>query len=275
MPQDTFIQTPFFKVAAQKYHNEAQRKLLAIHGWMDNAASFDRLLPHLPNFHSVAMDLPGHGLSQHRSEDGNYSFINWPIDVVHVIEALSWEKLTLVGHSLGASIACFVAAVCPKKIERLVLIEGLGPLTKGSDDPVTSLQNHIKDNDKYRGKKPPVYKDLDILIEKRRSVGNLRREDAQILIERSVRKTAEGYQWCIDNRLRTSSPVRLTEEQVLSVLGKIECPVVLFKAQSGIPYNEEQVKKRCAAMKQLEIHEIPGSHHMHMEYPEQIAAFVK
>ncbi|MEX2664742.1 alpha/beta fold hydrolase [Candidatus Uabimicrobium amorphum] len=269
------MQTPLLKIAAKEYRSHQKCKLLALHGWMDNAASFDSLLPLMENYHSLAIDLPGHGLSQHRSHDSNYSFIHWPIDVAHVIETLSWDKLTLMGHSLGASIACFVAAMYPNKIERLVLIEGLGPLTKGSDDPITSLQNHIKDNQKYRGKKPPVYKDLDILIEKRRSVGNLRLQDAKILIERSVQKTVEGYKWSIDNRLRTYSPIRLTEEQVLSVLSKIECPVILFKAHDGITYDEAQVEKRCRAIKQLEIVEIPGSHHMHMEHPQQIAAHLK
>ncbi|WP_372368485.1 alpha/beta fold hydrolase [Candidatus Uabimicrobium sp. HlEnr_7] len=274
MSNSSFIQTPFLKIATKIYNRDQQKKLLAIHGWMDNAASFDRLLPLLDDYHSVAIDLPGHGRSQYRCLDGNYSFIHWPIDVAHCIETLGWEDLTLVGHSLGASIACFVAALVPSKVKRLFLIEGIGPLTKGSDDPITSLQKHMQDNSKYRIKKTPTYNNLEMLIEKRRSVGNLRYEDAKILIEGSLRPVEGGYQLSTDERLRTASPIRLTEEQVLSVLSKIRCPVVLFKAQNGLSYNEEQVAKRCEMIENLEIVEIPGSHHMHMEYPQKIAIYI-
>lgn len=41
-------------------------KCIAIHGWMDCAGSFDRLIPMLDDrFYIVAIDLPGHGFSTH------------------------------------------------------------------------------------------------------------------------------------------------------------------------------------------------------------------
>ena len=38
-------------------------KLLAMHGWLDNAASFLPMAPHLSGHDLVALDLPGHGRS--------------------------------------------------------------------------------------------------------------------------------------------------------------------------------------------------------------------
>ena len=43
-------------------------KLLALHGWLDNAASFAPMAAHLAAFDLVALDLPGHGASSHRAE---------------------------------------------------------------------------------------------------------------------------------------------------------------------------------------------------------------
>ena len=47
----------------------AKNKVLCVHGYMDNAMSFSTLAPLLlqgPNPpHVVAVDLPGHGLSEH------------------------------------------------------------------------------------------------------------------------------------------------------------------------------------------------------------------
>ena len=52
------------------------RKILCLHGWLDNAASFNRLVPLLLDSAEdiptqiVALDFPGHGLSGHKSSDG-------------------------------------------------------------------------------------------------------------------------------------------------------------------------------------------------------------
>ena len=59
------------------------KKILCLHGWLDNAASFNRLAPLLLDSSSpltdeqlqqpmeiLALDFPGHGLSGHKSVDG-------------------------------------------------------------------------------------------------------------------------------------------------------------------------------------------------------------
>jgi pimeloyl-ACP methyl ester carboxylesterase len=51
---------PHLALAAREWPGDGP-KVLALHGWLDNAASFDPLLPLLPDVHAVAIDLPGHG----------------------------------------------------------------------------------------------------------------------------------------------------------------------------------------------------------------------
>jgi pimeloyl-ACP methyl ester carboxylesterase len=52
------------------------KKILCLHGWLDNAASFNRLAPLLLEqeqqqpMEILALDFPGHGLSGHKSVDG-------------------------------------------------------------------------------------------------------------------------------------------------------------------------------------------------------------
>lgn len=50
--------------------------MLGLHGWMDNAGTFDRLAPLLsPSIYFVAVELPGHGLSSHLPAGVPYHFV--------------------------------------------------------------------------------------------------------------------------------------------------------------------------------------------------------
>ena len=61
------LDLPHLRLAARAWGDPSLPPLLALHGWLDNAASFDRLAPLLcEHFHIVALDLPGHGRSGHR-----------------------------------------------------------------------------------------------------------------------------------------------------------------------------------------------------------------
>lgn len=60
-------------------YNTPTKKILCLHGWLDNAASFNRLAPLLLDSEQehqkkpmeiLALDFPGHGLSGHKSVDG-------------------------------------------------------------------------------------------------------------------------------------------------------------------------------------------------------------
>src|SRR5688500_13408037 len=75
--------------------------VLAMHGWLDNAASFERLAEHLSGVNLVALDLAGHGLSERRA-DGVYVFLDYVADASLAISALGWSRCVVVGHSLGA-----------------------------------------------------------------------------------------------------------------------------------------------------------------------------
>ena len=58
-------------------------RVLALHGWLDNAASFIPLAAALPGLDLVAIDLPGHGHSAHMPPGTQY---NTPGAICHVLE---------------------------------------------------------------------------------------------------------------------------------------------------------------------------------------------
>lgn len=92
--------------------------------WADTAAALaDR-------WRVIAPDLRGHGDSD-RAADGLYLYEAMALDLAALVDDLGPEQpVTLVGHSLGGSIAWRYAAAFPGRVRRLVLIEGLGPSPK-------------------------------------------------------------------------------------------------------------------------------------------------
>ena len=65
--EEKTISIPGFTIAAREWGAADGIPVLAVHGWLDNASSFQFLAPLLPQAHIVAVDLPGCGLSSHRA----------------------------------------------------------------------------------------------------------------------------------------------------------------------------------------------------------------
>lgn len=106
-------------------------RLLCIHGWLDNAASFHLLAPALAasisGLHIVAIDLPGHGRSPPLASVADSQLLQFLAAVHGAIEALGWDtakKFSLLGHSMGAKLALMYASSFSQHVERIILIEG-------------------------------------------------------------------------------------------------------------------------------------------------------
>jgi 2-hydroxymuconate-semialdehyde hydrolase len=68
----------------------------------------------------IAVDLYGMGFSA-RSADFTYGFALWSQQLVSVLDALGIERASVVGHSLGGTVAIFFAANYPHRVDRVVL----------------------------------------------------------------------------------------------------------------------------------------------------------
>lgn len=102
---------------------EAKPPLLLIHGLASSTFSFRKNIPELSrHFRVLALDLKGFGLTKEYA-DPNLSLDAEAELVVGFMDALRIRRATLVGHSLGGSIAALVAARHPDRVNRLVLID--------------------------------------------------------------------------------------------------------------------------------------------------------
>ena len=100
-----------------RWGSASDTPVLALHGWLDNASSFAPLAAHLAGFRLLALDLPGHGHSQHRPPGMRYHLVDYVPAVLEAAEALDFESGLIMGHSLGGAIAGLVAIAAPEGVK--------------------------------------------------------------------------------------------------------------------------------------------------------------
>ncbi len=261
------------RIAARCWHDASLPPLLALHGWQDNAASFDRLAPLLPDFHIVAMDFAGHGFSDWRADGMRYHTLDHVDDVLGVVDQLGWERFRLVGHSMGAGIGLLLAGAMPERVSALMLIDGLGPWGSEADEAPRILHDALCEWREYEPRPERVFADHELaVVARRRGFTPLSEEAARILCSRSLKEVEGGFSWTTDRRVRHHSSSRLTEAQVTAFLEAIEIPVLLLKAENGFAAAAEMFARRWQAVRQGELVTLPGGHHLHLdESPEQVA----
>jgi len=274
-PVECRIALPHLELAAQVWGGETLPPLLALHGWLDNADSFARLAPRLTTrYRVIALDLPGHGHSDHLAAGASYHYLDYVQVVLAAADALRLDRYSLLGHSLGAGIAALVAAAAPERIERLLLIEGLGPL---GDDGSHTLQR-FRDALAPRGdngKPLRIFPDVAQAVTARSMASGLPAELARPIVERGLVEANGGWRWRSDPRLTRPSAVRLAEAQIHALLRGIAAPTTLLLAQpatSYLPSAPMQARAECVA--NITVSHLDGGHHLHLEHPADVAAWI-
>ncbi|MDR3390046.1 MAG: alpha/beta fold hydrolase [Rudaea sp.] len=271
------IVLPDLRLAARAWGDPALPPLLALHGWLDNAASFDRLAPLLcEEFHIVALDLPGHGRSDWRAPGAWYHHVDYPGDVLAAADALGWRRFGLLGHSLGGGVATAVAAACPERISRLLLIEALGVIAGAPEKTLMHLQAALADRAGYRNKELRVFAHADMAVAARMQANGLSREAATLLVTRGLKAVPGGFSWSSDPRLTLNSAQRFGEDQVLAIVRGVRAPTLLVLAQPDAPFlPQETMARRIAQVADIHAVCLPGSHHLHLEDPQPVAVAIR
>lgn len=93
--------------------------MVLLHALGDTAEDWTPIaLAFASQFRVVAVDLRGHGESDW---PGNYTFELMRDDVIAVLDALDLKDITLVGHSMGGTVAYLIAQEQPDRIRRLII----------------------------------------------------------------------------------------------------------------------------------------------------------
>ncbi len=263
-PQEIQLDGASVDLAARRW-KLGDKPVLALHGWLDNAGTFDRVAPYLEGCDVVALDLPGHGFSGHRPEGFSYHFVDWIPEVFAAAESLAWETFSLLGHSMGAVIASVAAGTFPEKINRLALIEGLGPFANPDHEAPEVLAKSILYRPSQKRRIYPNPQDARQRLEAR----GLTPEGAIRLLVRAIEQVDEGWAFNYAKEARAPSRARLSESQVRAFLERITSPTLLIKATDGLKVPPSYLERE-QFVSGLTTLTYEGGHHLHLDYPERI-----
>ena len=248
------------RLAALSWGEPGATPVLAAHGWLDNAASFLPLAQRLKGFELVALDMAGHGQSDHRAADGEYNAWSDLPDIEAVADALGWEQFSLLGHSRGAIISTLYASTRPDRVRRLALLDGIIPPPMDPADTPTQLASFLADKKRLLDRPGRVFASIDEAIAVREDNG-LKPEAARLIAERNVVPAEGGWRWSFDARLRGASAMKLTLDHIRAVLNGLSMPGLLLLAEKGMRHRAELPE----LPDNMRVETMPGGHHCHMD----------
>ena len=122
MPQ--FVTTPLLRVAYETGGPENGTPVLLLHGWPDDARTYDKVAPALnaAGFRTIVPWLRGFGetsfLSKETIRSGEMAAMAQ--DALDLADALNLKTFMVVGHDWGARIAYALAILTPERVKRIV-----------------------------------------------------------------------------------------------------------------------------------------------------------
>lgn len=261
------------RIAYQLVGEPKGKRVLALHGWLDNSASFSRLFELLPDLHICAMDFAGHGLSDHRPPGARYHQIDHAYEIEGLLDALGWDSCILMGHSMGAGLAAYYSAAFPERVEKLILLEGLAPPSFAAADAPQTIRTAISEYKNLHKKRKTIYGQYDDAVSTRmQGAMKVSREAAEALCSRGLKQEQGGWTWRTDPRLMTTSSLRFTEELIRGFLSQIKSPVLVLVAKDGLLKRFPALRERIECLADCRMLELPGGHHFHLEAEAALVA---
>lgn len=272
---ESLINLGAFSLASYTFNPKAQGPtVLALHGWLDNAATFTQLAEALPNYKIVALDFVGHGHSDHMPEGVPYHFIDSVTHVVKVIRQLAINPALIIGHSMGAVITSLLAAVEPKLVKAWVAIDCFGPIVNEVEHAPTALKNAISQGIAAEKKQSPLYESFEKALAVREQVMQDKPGILKDIVSRGLEAVDGGFRWRTDPRLRVASAIRFTEAHMEAFMSKIEAPCLFIEAEQGIPHAKTYYQLRSGYCADVSRVVIPGGHHVHIESASACASAI-
>lgn len=276
-------------ISGKWWGDKSVRPFVCLHGWQDNAGSFDRLIPLLPkNCSYLAVDLPGHGRSSWLPHGVPYHNLDNLNVLSYLMKEYNWDKLSIIGHSMGANVIFMYAAIFPQKIDMIISIEGLKPFSRSPSSLIATIRNSLEnfmiaDQRNINNSEPPTHT-FDEMVERvhKSMNGSITKECAPYILRRNTMpsKMYPGkFYFSRDSRLKYSIGFNISQIVYVDLSHELKMPFLVLKAGGSMIGEEnenfDEILNILKTHPHFEFHVIESSsHHMHLTEPEKIAGVI-
>jgi len=268
-PISHFFYSHRLKLQFWDWGTEGKPTLILVHGGLDHARNWDWVARALrDDFHVYALDLRGHGNSQH-APGALYTIAEHVLDLsalADVIHSTSRQDdpIYIIGHSLGGIVSMVYTGVFPEKVKKLVSIEGLGPPPNHHVHAPASqrVRRWIEGIRKTEKREPHSYPDLDAAVNRMKEANpHLSDDVARHLTLHGTNWNSDGSLiWKFDNFARPFPPFGHNIEDMREMFGQITCPVLLFWGMESWAQDPEK-DGRASVIKNHRLIKVPNAGH--------------
>jgi pimeloyl-ACP methyl ester carboxylesterase len=247
--------------------------VVALHGWLDNSASFGPLAKYLPDARIFAIDFFGHGHSDPLPPSSLYSSLACVQQVHGFCQALNLQDFYLLGHSLGGGTAALYSSLFPNCVRKLILLEATIPSLAEEKELYAQTRNYLETAPAK--KSSPWYASIEAAAQARSEKSGLSLTSSMWLAKRGTQAEGEGVVWRTDPRLTVPVAHPYTDTQVQIFLQHLQTPTLVITAKDGYLFRYPQATRWTQGLANAVQVEVPGEHHVHMENPEMIAERIR
>jgi pimeloyl-ACP methyl ester carboxylesterase len=278
-PRDKFVDSQGLPIHCLEWGEPAGEPLVLVHGYLDIAQSWSPFVSSLQkelgkSLWIIAPDCRGHGDSGRVGAGGYYYFPDYVLDLDRVVRALGATQFKLIGHSMGGTISFLYTGTFPKRVSRLVLIEGIGPPgMKFSDAPLRMekwiTEVHERGRHHFR-----EYTSVEAGVRQLRQTNpRLNVPLALDLARAGMKQNATGkWVWKFDPLHRTAAPQPFYTKQALEFFRRIECPVLIVEGKASRQTQRTDKQARYHAIRNHRRVVIDHAGHMvHQDNPVELA----
>jgi len=281
------IPVPWGCISGRWYGNRKERPILAIHGWLDNLGTFDRLIPLLPDYIGVlCIDLPGHGRSSHLQPGMFYSVYEYVFIIPLVMKEYGLSKVSLIGHSLGGVLSFIYASLAPQSVDMIISLDILLPLRNNIDYMALSIEKQLLDVERQKlgnFSEPPSYTPIELgEVLAKGSFNSVSPELAKHLIHRQVTKSKlypERLYFSRDIRVKYYHYIDIDQDLGAEMARRIRKKPYLIIKGSLSPYLTSRCNEAISILAEdnphFEFYEVKnGTHHLHLHAAEECAGYI-
>ena len=263
-PEHHVVEIAGAQIAYRSWGDPERPATVLVHGGAAHAGWWDHVAPHLSPHHRVlALDLSGHGRSDHRE---SYSLELWAEEVLAVAAAGSTSPAPpiVVGHSMGGFVTLTAARDHGTSLGGAVAI----------DSPVQQMSPEARIWLDSNPDLPPtkIHPTREAVIARFRT---LPEDDATLgfvrdhIAAESVRQVDGGWSWRFDPRIFLSTRMEP------SALAEVPCPVALLRGERGMATHDITTAVAQELGGGVPVTTIPDAgHHIMLDQPVALIAAI-